>query len=118
MFAGMLNTNCEVYGVDNFSFDYEEDNNLLNNQAEKFSTREYFYKNLDQFLLYQSIYDFDLKTPIAIVIGGENKGIRPQVRKECDFVGSIPIKENIESLNVSVATGIVLYEAIRQRKYK
>lgn len=49
MFAGMLNTTCEVYGVDNFSFDYEEGNNLLNNQAEESSTREYFYKNLEQF---------------------------------------------------------------------
>ena len=66
----------------------------------------------------ESIYDFDLKIPIAIVMGGEKKGIRSQVRKECDFVGSLPMKEKIESLNVSVATGIVLYEAVRQRKYK
>ena len=66
----------------------------------------------------ESIYDFDLKIPIAIVLGGEKKGIRSQVRKECDFVGSLPMKEKIESLNVSVATGIVLYEVVRQRKYK
>ena len=66
----------------------------------------------------ESIYDFDLKIPIAIVLGGEKKGIRSQVRKECDFVGSLPMTEKIESLNVSVATGIVLYEAVRQRKYK
>ena len=66
----------------------------------------------------QSIYDFDLKIPIAIVIGGEDKGIRTQVRKECDYVGSLPITKNIESLNLSVAAGIVLFEAVRQRKYK
>ena len=66
----------------------------------------------------ESIYDFDLKIPIAIVMGGEKKGIRSQVRKESDFVGSLPMTEKIESLNVSVATGIVLYEAVRQRKYK
>ena len=66
----------------------------------------------------QSIYDFDLKSPIAIVVGGENKGIRTQVLKECDFVGSLPTTEDIESLNVSVTTGIVLFEAVRQRKYK
>ena len=66
----------------------------------------------------QSIYDFDLKIPIAIVIGGEDKGIRTQVRKECDYLGSLPITKNIESLNLSVAAGIVLFEAVRQRKYK
>jgi len=49
MFAGMLNTNCEVYGVDNFSFDYEEGNDSLNNRTEESSTREYFYKHLDLF---------------------------------------------------------------------
>ena len=66
----------------------------------------------------ESIYDFDLKIPIAIVLGGEKKGIRSQVRKECDFVVSLPMSEKIERLNVSVATGIVLYEGVSQRKYK
>ena len=65
-----------------------------------------------------SISDLDLKLPIAIVIGGEDKGIRTQVRKECDYLGSLPITKNIESLNLSVAAGIVLFEAVRQRKYK
>jgi len=63
----------------------------------------------------ESIYNLDLNIPIAIVIGGESTGIRSQVLKECDFIGSLPINENIESLNASVATGIVLYEAVRQR---
>ena len=49
MFAGMLNTNCEVYGVDNFSFDYEEGNDSLNNRTEESSAREYFYKHLNLF---------------------------------------------------------------------
>ncbi len=66
----------------------------------------------------ESIYNFDLKIPIAIVIGGESVGIRPQVQKECDFIGSLPINEKIESLNASVAAGIVLYEAVRQRTHK
>ncbi len=64
----------------------------------------------------ESIYDFDLKGAIAIVIGGEDKGIRPLVRNECDFIGSLPITKRIESLNASVATGIILFEAVRQRK--
>ena len=63
----------------------------------------------------ESIYNLDLNIPIAIVIGGESTGIRSQVLKECDFIGSLPINEKIESLNASVATGIVLYEVVRQR---
>ncbi len=66
----------------------------------------------------KSVYNLDLKIPIAIVIGGESMGIRSQVRKECDFIGSLPIKKKIESLNASVAAGIVLYEAVRQREYR
>ncbi len=49
MFAGMLNTNCEVYGVDNFSFDYNEGDDSLNNRIEESNTREYFYKHLNIF---------------------------------------------------------------------
>ena len=64
----------------------------------------------------ESIYDFDLKGAIAIVIGGEDKGLRALVRNECDFIGSLPITKKIESLNTSVATGIILFEAVRQRK--
>ena len=63
----------------------------------------------------QSIYDLDLKTPTAIVMGGEGKGMRDSVKKECDYIASIPIKGKIESLNVSVAAGVALYEVIRQR---
>ncbi len=63
----------------------------------------------------QSIYDLDLKTPTAIVMGGEGKGMRDSVKKECHYIVSIPIKGKIESLNVSVAAGVALYEVIRQR---
>lgn len=64
----------------------------------------------------QSIYDLDMKAATAIVMGGEGKGMRSSVAKECDYVASIPIKGKIESLNVSVATGITLYEVLRQRE--
>lgn len=64
----------------------------------------------------ESIYDLELTTSIAIVMGGEDKGMRASVRKECDYVGSLPISGQTESLNVSVATGVVLYEALRQRR--
>ena len=60
----------------------------------------------------------DKGVEVAIVIGGESNGIRSQVQKECDFIGSLPISEKIESLNVSVATAIVLYEAVRQRRHR
>ncbi len=62
-----------------------------------------------------SLFSADLTGNIALVIGGEHKGIRPVVKKECDFLLSIPNKGNINSLNASVAGGIAMYEALRQR---
>jgi 23S rRNA (guanosine2251-2'-O)-methyltransferase len=62
-----------------------------------------------------SLFEADLKGDIALVIGGEHKGIRPGVKKECDFLLSIPNQGNINSLNASVAGGIAMYEAFRQR---
>jgi len=64
----------------------------------------------------QTIYDLDLKIPTAIVMGGEGKGMRDSVQKECDYTASIPIHGEVESLNVSVAAGVALYEVIRQRR--
>jgi len=66
----------------------------------------------------ESIFDLDLTTPTAIVMGGEEKGLRVSIRKECDYLASLPIAGQSESLNVSVAAGIVLYEVIRQRRAK
>ncbi len=63
----------------------------------------------------QSIYALDLKMPTAIVMGGEGKGMRDSVQKECDYIASLPINGQVGSLNVSVAAGVVLYEVIRQR---
>lgn len=62
-----------------------------------------------------ALFDADLTGNIALVIGGEHKGIRPLVKKECDFLLSIPNKGSINSLNASVAGGIAMYEALRQR---
>jgi len=66
----------------------------------------------------RSIFSVDLTGPLAVVIGGEEKGIRPLVKKHCDFLISIPQKEQIDSLNASVAGAIVMYEGFRQREYK
>ncbi|NOX34249.1 MAG: 23S rRNA (guanosine(2251)-2'-O)-methyltransferase RlmB [Deltaproteobacteria bacterium] len=63
-----------------------------------------------------SLFHADLTGNIALVIGGEHKGIRPLVKKECDFLISIPNKGNINSLNASVAGGVAMYEALRQRE--
>ncbi|MEE4357778.1 MAG: 23S rRNA (guanosine(2251)-2'-O)-methyltransferase RlmB [Desulfococcaceae bacterium] len=63
----------------------------------------------------RSIYESDLRGSLAIVIGGEEKGIRPLVRKQCDFLMSIPQKGPVDSLNASVAGAVVMYEAYRQR---
>ena len=63
----------------------------------------------------KNLYACDLTGPLAIVIGGEEKGIRPLVGNCCDFLMSIPQKGALNSLNASVAGAVVLYEAFRQR---
>ena len=63
----------------------------------------------------KNLYDTDFKKPVAIVIGSENKGINKSVLKISDEIVKLPVYGKIESLNVSVASGIFLYEAIRQR---
>jgi 23S rRNA (guanosine2251-2'-O)-methyltransferase len=64
----------------------------------------------------QTLYDCDFKGSTAIVMGAEGKGVRNLTEKSCDFLISIPMAGSVSSLNVSVATGVVLYEAVRQRQ--
>lgn len=63
----------------------------------------------------QTIYQVDLKGPIVMVMGSEGAGMRQLVRKQCDFLAKLPMAGEVSSLNVSVATGICLFEAVRQR---
>lgn len=63
----------------------------------------------------KGLFEADLTGDLALVVGGEHKGLRPGVRKECDFILSIPIAGQVNSLNASVAGGIAMYEARRQR---
>jgi 23S rRNA (guanosine2251-2'-O)-methyltransferase len=63
----------------------------------------------------KTIYQVDLKTPTALVLGAEGEGMRQLTRKTCDELVGIPMKGGVESLNVSVASGVCLYEALRQR---
>ena len=63
-----------------------------------------------------TIYDVNLTDSTAIVMGTEGKGIRRLIKENCDQIVSIPMSGNIESLNVSVATGIALFESKRQRE--
>ncbi len=62
-----------------------------------------------------SLYQIDFTTPSAIVMGTEGSGLRALTKKSCDQLAMIPMQGNVESLNVSVATGITLFEANRQR---
>jgi 23S rRNA (guanosine2251-2'-O)-methyltransferase len=66
----------------------------------------------------KSYTEIDYTTPTGIVMGGEGKGLHDLTRKRCDFVVSLPTVGPVKSLNVSVATGVVLFEAIRQRHHK
>ena len=62
-----------------------------------------------------SMYDLNLTGPIGLVIGIEGEGVSKLVRENCDFVASIPMNGDIDSLNASVATGVLAYEIVRQR---
>lgn len=63
-----------------------------------------------------TVYEADFKRPTALVMGAEGDGMRQLTRKTCDELVSIPMAGAVESLNVSVATGVCLYEAVRQRR--
>jgi 23S rRNA (guanosine2251-2'-O)-methyltransferase len=63
----------------------------------------------------QDFYRVDLKGPIALLIGSEGEGLRRLTREQCDYLARIPMRGAVESLNVSVATGVALFEALRQR---
>ena len=63
----------------------------------------------------ETMYDLDLKGPIGLVIGNEGEGISKLVKEHCDFIASIPMKGEIDSLNASVAAGVLAYEVVRQR---
>ena len=64
----------------------------------------------------ESIYAGDRTGPMAVVVGGEQKGIRPLIGKQCDFLVSIPQQGPVDSLNASVAAGVAMYELFRQRQ--
>lgn len=61
------------------------------------------------------MYDLNLKGSIGLVIGNEGEGVSKLVKENCDFIASIPMKGDIDSLNASVATGVLAYEIVRQR---
>lgn len=66
----------------------------------------------------ETMYNCDLKGPIGLVIGNEGSGVSRLVKEKCDYVVSIPMKGNIDSLNASVAAGVLAYEIVRQRMLK
>lgn len=66
----------------------------------------------------EAMYDLNLTGPIGLVIGNEGEGVSRLVKETCDFVASIPMKGDVDSLNASVATGVLAYEIVRQRLKK
>ena len=64
------------------------------------------------------MYNLDLTGPMGLVIGNEGEGVSRLVREACDFTASIPMKGDIDSLNASVAAGVLAYEIVRQRIQK
>ena len=66
----------------------------------------------------ETMYDIDLTGPMGLVIGNEGEGVSRLVREACDFTASIPMKGDIDSLNASVAAGVLAYEIVRQRLAK
>jgi 23S rRNA (guanosine2251-2'-O)-methyltransferase len=65
----------------------------------------------------KNVFDMDFREPLAIVMGSEEKGVYPALKRICDGHFKIPMAGDFESLNVSVATGIILYEAMKQRLF-
>lgn len=65
----------------------------------------------------QSLYEVDLRGPQVVVMGAEGDGMRRLTKERCDFLAKLPMAGYVSSLNVSVAAGIVLYEAVRQRQF-
>jgi len=64
----------------------------------------------------QEIFDLDLRGPTVLVMGAEGKGMRRLTREHCDYLAKLPMGGSVSSLNVSVATGVCLFEAVRQRR--
>jgi 23S rRNA (guanosine2251-2'-O)-methyltransferase len=61
------------------------------------------------------LYELDLTVPLALVIGGEGRGVRPLVKRRCDMVARIPQRGRVGSLNAAAASAVCLFEVVRQR---
>ena len=90
--------------------------NYVNSEMEKLKERGLWFvcADMDGEVMYRQ----NLTGPIGLVIGNEGEGVSRLVREACDFTASIPMKGDIDSLNASVAAGVLAYEIVRQRLAK
>lgn len=86
----------------------------LVNTMQRLKDRGFWIAGADR--MGSSVFDADLRGPLALVIGSEEKGLRPLVKKHCDFMIGIPQTGTVGSLNASAAAAVIIYEAFRQRR--
>ena len=89
----------------------------LGRALEDLKRRGFWIVGLDE-RAQKKLYEVDLTGPTVLVLGAEGHGLHQQTRQKCDFLGSIPVAGRLATLNVSVAAGIALFEALRQRREK
>ena len=114
--VGKVNTSCPVCVTSMTGCTGKEPTPTPTEQPEELKEKGIWFVCAD--MGGETMYDLDLTGPMGLVIGNEGEGVSRLVREACDFTASIPMKGDIDSLNASVAAGVLAYEIVRQRLAK